>query len=70
MTAINIALEFYSKLYVILNNNHLKNKIKVCPKEGAFKEFKEAITHLVPVVVTIFSTASKCLEGIISTTTK
>ena len=52
---INIAMEFYSKLYVALNNNHPKNIdeiIKVCIKEGAFKEFKAAITHFVPVVIT------------------
>lgn len=65
---INIALEFYSKLYVALNNNHPKNIdniIKVCVKDGAFKEFKQAITSFVPVVITTFSTASKCLGGII-----
>ena len=61
-------MEFYSKLYVALNNNHPKNIdeiIKVCVKEGAFKEFKAAITHFIPVVITTFSTASKCLGGII-----
>ena len=65
---INIAMEFYSKLYVALNNNHPKNideMIKVCVKDGAFKEFKSAITHFIPVVITTFSTASKCLGGII-----
>ena len=31
----------------------------------AFKEFKEAIKHFIPVVITTFSTASKCLGGII-----
>lgn len=65
---INIAAEFYSKLYVALNNNHPENideMIKLCVKEGAFKEFKEAIKHFIPVVITTFSTASKCLGGII-----
>ena len=36
-------MEFYSKLYVALNNNHPKNIdeiIKVWVKGGAFKEFK------------------------------
>ena len=65
---INIAMEFYSKLYVALNNNHPKDIdkiIKVCVKDGAFKEFKSAITSFVPVVITTYSTASKCLGGII-----
>ncbi len=65
---INIALEFYTKIYVALNNNHPKDidkLIKVCVKDGAFKEFKQAITSFVPVVITTFSTASKCLGGII-----
>ena len=65
---INIALEFYTKLYVALNNNHSKDidkLIKVCVKDGAFKEFKQAITSFIPVVITTFSTASKCLGGII-----
>ena len=65
---INIAMEFYSKLYVALNNNHPKNideMIKVCVKEGAFKEFKAATTHFVPIVITTFSTVSKCLGSII-----
>ena len=65
---INIAMEFYSKLYVALNNTHPKTIdeiIKVCVKEGAFKEFKQAITRFVPVVITTYSTASKCLGGII-----
>ncbi|KAK8842838.1 hypothetical protein M9Y10_025704, partial [Tritrichomonas musculus] len=61
-------IEFYSKLYVALNNNHPKNideTIKVCVKDGVFKEFKAATTHFIPVVITTFSTASKCLGGII-----
>ena len=61
-------MEFHSKLYVALNNNHPKNidnMIKVCVKDGVFKEFKQAITSFVPVVITTFSTASKCLGGII-----
>ena len=39
--------------------------IKLCVKEGTFKEFKESIKHFIPVVITTFSTASKCLGGII-----
>ena len=39
--------------------------IKVCIKDGAFKEFKSAITRFIPVVITTFSTASKCLGCII-----
>ena len=65
---INIAMEFYSKLYVAINNKHSKNideMIKVNVKEGAFKEFKSAIINYIPVVITTYSTASKCLGGII-----
>ena len=61
-------MEFYSKLYVAINNNHSKNideMIKVCVKEGAFKEFRSAIIKYIPVVITTYSTASKCLGGII-----
>ena len=45
---INFAAEFYSKLYVALNNNHLENiddMIKLSVKEGAFNWFKEAIKY-------------------------
>ena len=55
-------------MYIALNNNYSKNideMIKVSVKDGAFKEFKTATTHFVPVVITTFSTASKCLGGII-----
>ena len=55
---INIAFEFHCKLYVALNNNHPKNidnMIKVCVKDGAFKEFIQAMTSFVPVVITTFS---------------
>lgn len=65
---INIAMEFYSKLFVALNNkypNSVDELIKACVKEGAFKEFKQAIISFIPVVITTFSTASKCLGGII-----
>ena len=65
---INIAMEFYSKLYVALYNKYKDNVddyIKVCIKEGAFKEFKAAITNFIPIVITTYSTASKCLGGII-----
>ena len=65
---INIAMEFYSKLFVALNNkypNSVDELIKACVKEGAFKEFKQAIISFIPVVITTFSTASKCLCGII-----
>ena len=61
-------MEFYSKLYVALYNKYKDNVddyIKVCIKEGAFKEFKAAITNLIPIVITTYSTASKCLGGII-----
>ncbi len=65
---INIAMEFYSKLYVALNNkypNDVDDMIKVCVKDGAFKEFKSAITKFIPTVITTYATASKCLGGII-----
>lgn len=65
---INIAMEFYSKLYVALNNkypNDVDDMIKVCVKDGAFKEFKSAITKFIPIVITTYAAASKCLGGII-----
>ena len=52
-------LMFYSKLYVGINNNHPENIddiMKLCVKEGAFKEFNEAIKHFIPVVITTFYT--------------
>ena len=53
---INIAKEFYSKLYVALNNkypNDVDDMIKVCMKDGAFKEFKSEITTFIPTVSSI-----------------
>lgn len=65
---VNIAIEFYAKLCVnILNqaDDLIENKIKVCVRDKAFTEFREAINKFIPIVITTYSTASKCLGGII-----
>ena len=64
---VNIAMEFYSKMYVELLNQteEIDDTIKVCVRDKAFTEFREAINKFTPIVITTYSTASKCLGGII-----
>ena len=59
---VNIALEFYTKLNKKINNSGL---IRVCVKENAFADFRKAINDFVPIVITTYYTASKCLGCII-----
>lgn len=62
VSTVNITLEFYSKLCKILNYDNL---VKVCVKYNAFADFKKAIQDTIPIVITTYFTASKCLGGII-----
>ncbi|KAK8883037.1 hypothetical protein M9Y10_045685 [Tritrichomonas musculus] len=62
-----IAIEFYKKICASLDTNaeEMDKSIKVCVKENAFTEFKKAIGKSVPIAITTYSTASKCLGSII-----
>lgn len=64
---VNIAIEFYKKICASLDINaeEMDKAIKVCVKENAFTEFRKAIEKSVPIVITTYSTASKCLGSII-----
>mgnify|MGYP001132696101 CR=1 FL=1 len=56
--SINIVIEFYSKLYISLNNNHLKKIneiIKASFKDGNLKCLKQLLHHFIRVVITTFS---------------
>lgn len=58
---VNIAIEFYSKISKVIDSSN----VKICVKENAFADFRKAIEDFVPIVITTYYTASKCLGGII-----
>ena len=64
---VNISIEFYKKICASLDINaeEIDKYIKVCVKENAFTEFRKTIEKSVPIVITTYSTTSKCLGSII-----
>ncbi|KAK8839693.1 hypothetical protein M9Y10_031397 [Tritrichomonas musculus] len=68
---INIASEFYNKIYrdiILLNNvgeSEMNKYLTLCIKDGAFDEFKKAFTKNVKIIITTYSTASRCLGSLV-----
>ena len=72
---VNIAEEFYNKLSALMkdvveplnegDNAGLKGFIKLCVKDDAFSDFINAVKTSVNIVITTFSTASKCLGDLV-----
>ena len=65
---INIASEFYNKIYndfIHLNHTAENKYLTLCIKEGAFDEFKQAFTKNVRIIITTYSTASRCLGSLV-----
>ncbi|KAK8883591.1 hypothetical protein M9Y10_042685 [Tritrichomonas musculus] len=68
---INIASEFYNKIYrdIILLNDigecEMNKYLTLCIRDGAFDEFKKAFTKNVKIIITTYSTASRCLGSLV-----
>ena len=65
---INIASEFYNKIYndfIHLNHTAENKYLTLCIKDGAFDEFKQAFTKNVRIIITTYSTASRCLGSLV-----
>lgn len=68
---INIASEFYNKIYrdvILLNDvgeSEMNKYLTLCIKDGAFDEFKKAFTKNVKIIITTYSTASRCLGSLV-----
>lgn len=58
---VNIAEKFYTKLDIM--NKGLN--IRLCVNDNAFSEFHNALYNEINIIITSYSTASKCLGDIV-----
>ena len=66
---VNIAYDFYNKIIHLLIQSNTTSIIKqfvcLCVKDGAFEDFKKAVINKISIIITTYSTASRCLGSLV-----
>ena len=66
---VNIAQDFYTKIIHSLSQLNATSIaasfVCLCVKDGAFEDFKKAVINQISIIITTYSTASRCLGSLV-----